>query len=219
LPLDPGQYVKIAVADQGHGIQPENLNKIFDPYFTTKPKGSGLGLAVVYSIIKRHNGYITVDSVINKGTTFTFYLPALGRQSELKKKSSTAFSQGQGKVLVMDDEEGIRKIIGAILEKAGYTVHYADNGDQTLAVYNAARREKEPFDVVILDLVVPAGMGGKETMGKLLSLHPEVKAIVCSGYSNDPVMAHYKQYGFKEVLVKPFNPDELTRIVKKVLSA
>jgi len=217
IPLREGKYVKITFSDEGMGIPKNHLSKIFDPYFTTKQRGSGLGLATVFSVIQKHDGYITVESESGKGTTFYIYLPA---KEEAKKEEKTKsrveqYLRGEGKILVMDDEETIRNTLGGILKKLGYIVTLTTRGEEALTEYKKALSSGEPYDVVVLDLTIAGGMGGKKTMEKLLKIDPNVRAIVSSGYSTDPIMAHYDEYGFKAVAVKPYDVDELVKAIRK----
>jgi len=209
LPLQEGRYLNITISDQGHGIPRKLFPKIFDPYFTTKQKGSGLGLAVVYSIIKNHSGYINVESELGAGTTFTIYLPASPQHMQKKKVSADKIFTGKGRILVMDDNKMVRDVLRDILKYLGYKVDFSKDGAEAIEMYRKALETEQPFDVVILDLTVPGGMGGKETLQELLTIDPEVKAIVSSGYSNDPVMAHYKEYGFIDVMTKPYKSTEI----------
>ena len=221
LPLAPGKYVLITVRDQGLGIPPEHLAKIFDPYFTTKQSGSGLGLAVVYSIIANHAGHITVQSETGKGTIFSIYLPSTGKQPLAEKPDETpaSLAKGQGKILVMDDEELIRNVSTAMLRQLGYEAHAANDGEETITRYLQAKKDGQPFDLVIMDLTVPGGMGGKETIGHLRQLDPQVKAVVSSGYANDPIMANFNKYGFCGVAPKPFSLQELSELLQMILSS
>ncbi|MCD6400113.1 PAS domain S-box protein, partial [candidate division WOR-3 bacterium] len=219
LPLPTGKYIRIIVKDEGIGIPREHLKRIFDPYFTTKKKGSGLGLAIVYSIIKKHGGYITVESELGKGATFYIYLPAVERKTEKETeyREERAALTKEGKILFMDDDGMVRETVGRMLEKKGYKVETAENGEEAVKKYRKAFNSKKPFDAVILDLTVPGGMGGKEAMKKLKEIDPDVKAIVSSGYSTDPIMSHYKKYGFKGVVAKPFIIEELQEVLRRVL--
>ena len=218
LPLPPGNYVTISVADRGTGIPTENLGKIFDPYFTTKQKGSGLGLATAYSIIKRHNGHIAVESVEGAGTTFHIYLPALDRVLPAEPATAGATRPGAGAILIMDDDEMVRETAGKVLAHLGYTAFYARDGAEAIAAYEQARAEGRPFDAVIMDLTIPGGMGGKEAVKRLRELDPSVKAIVSSGYSDDPVMANYAEYGFNGVVSKPYTIHKLGETIRKALA-
>jgi len=219
LYLQEGKYVKITLQDEGIGVPEEYLPKIFDPYFSTKQEGSGLGLATVYSIIKKHEGYITVQSKVGKGTTFFIYLPAIEEKisGERAKKAIRRTLTGKGRILIMDDEKIVRKAVGGMLGRLGYTVEFAENGEEAITKYEEAKNSGNPFDTVILDLTVPGGMGGKKAIEKLLKIDPDVKAIVSSGYSNDPVMANYEKHGFRAVVAKPFDLKELNEAIKKVL--
>jgi PAS domain S-box-containing protein len=217
LPLREGRYVKIMINDHGIGIPDEYREKIFDPFFTTKQKGSGLGLSTAYSIIKKHDGYITVESEIGSGTTFFIYLPASRKRIAKKQAVGGVPISGAGKVLFMDDEEMVRNTAGEMLRRIGYTVEFARDGAQLIEVYVKALVSGQPFDAVIMDLTIPGGMGGKETIKKLLEIDPAVKAIVSSGYSNDPVMADYKKHGFVGVIAKPYRIKQLSEQLIKTM--
>lgn len=217
-PLSAGRYIKIVVEDQGVGISKNHLPNIFEPYFTTKQKGSGLGLATAYSIIKRHGGHITVYSEIRKGTVFNIYLPASSKGIvELKDKEKYNHA-GQGKILIMDDQESILKMVGRMLNKMGYEVASVTDGNQAIEIYREAYKGQNPFDLVILDLTVPGGMGGANTIPELLKIDPKVKAIVSSGYSNDPIMGNHEEYGFCGVLQKPYTKDQLAEVFNEIFS-
>jgi PAS domain S-box-containing protein len=218
LTLKEGRYVKISIEDQGVGIQEEYLQKIFDPYFTTKQKGSGLGLATVYSIIKSHDGYIRVDSKVGVGTTFHIYIPASENGPQSAGGATDAPIEGSGRILVMDDEEIIREVAVEILEHLGYRVAACCDGAEALEEYRKAEETGDPFTAVIMDLTVPGGMGGKETMKRLLEIDSRVIGIVSSGYSNDPILAHYRDYGFSGVAAKPYNMEELGRELRELLA-
>jgi PAS domain S-box-containing protein len=233
LPIE-GRCVKITIEDNGIGISQENLQKIFDPYFTTKQKGSGLGLAITYSIIKKHGGYITVESEIGVGTTFHIYLPA-SLQKEIQKRSDPSAllridtkphevndeegkpSKSKGKILLMDDEDMIRFVTGEHLRRLKYEVETVEDGSEVLELYKSASESGNPFDAVIMDLTIPGGMGGREAIERLYEIDPEVRAIVVSGYANDPIMANYKKYGFCGVLAKPYETQELDETLQKVI--
>jgi signal transduction histidine kinase/CheY-like chemotaxis protein len=215
--LNEERYLKISIEDNGVGIGKEYLPSVFDPYFTTKQKGSGLGLATVYSIIKNHDGYIEVQSELGVGAKFTIYLPATKGEEEKNGEEKEMVAEGVGRVLIMDDEESVREVAGEMLRHLGYDVEYAGNGNEALQKYSMLREKVQTFDVVIIDLTMPGGMGGKEAMERLLNIDPRVKAIVSSGYSNDPVMAEYNRYGFKGVVCKPYRIEELGKTVKEVM--
>ncbi|MDD5674314.1 MAG: PAS domain S-box protein [Chitinivibrionales bacterium] len=218
VPLAQGAYCKIVVSDTGIGIPAEYIQKIFDPYFTTKQKGTGLGLATTYSIIKKHNGFISVDSAPGKGTTFCIYLPALPHGESPAPQAAVTTCKSGAKILVMDDDETIRGTLGELFKSMGHFVTLADEGAQMLKIYEQALAAKEPFDLVILDLTVPGAMGGKEAMGHLLRINPNVKAIVSSGYAHDPIMAQFKKYGFCATIAKPYNFDDLQRVLQAALA-
>ena len=215
--LRAGPHVKISIQDTGGGIPAEHLARIFDPYFTTKQTGSGLGLSSSYSIIKRHDGHIAVESKRGQGSIFTIYLPASQDVKIQAPLGQGDIAIGHGKVLVMDDEQIIRDLSEEILRSLGYEVELAKNGAEALAKYQQALDAKRPFDVVIMDLTIPGGMGGKETIQKLRNIDPLVKGIVSSGYSNDPIMADYAAYGFKGVITKPYSVESFSRSLSDVM--
>jgi PAS domain S-box-containing protein len=218
LPLSPGKYVRVSIRDAGIGIPKEHLDKIFDPYFTTKQKGSGLGLSTSYSVIKNHEGQMTVDSKLGEGSTFSFYLPASTQKMATEQTREGGALRGKGRILVMDDEEAVRQTAGEILQFLGYEVRLAREGAEAVALYQEAVRSGRSFDLVILDITVPGGMGGKEALQKLLEIDPHVKALVSSGYSNDPIMADYAKYGFKGVIAKPYQLDQMSKIVHDTIT-
>jgi len=217
LPLKQGNYIKLSLTDQGEGIPEQNLHKIFDPYFTTKKEGTGLGLVAAYSIVFKHNGCIEVESEVGVGSTFHIYLPASPGKQQEKEEENKKICRGTGKVLVMDDDEGIRKVAGEILCLLGYSVTYANNGGDAIALYKQALKRQEPFDVVILDLTVTGGMGGRKAIQALKQIDPGVKAIVSSGHTDDPALSNCGEYGFIDYIIKPYNIQELARVVKKAL--
>ncbi|HNJ38985.1 MAG TPA: ATP-binding protein, partial [Acidobacteriota bacterium] len=208
-PLTPGDYIKISVIDQGIGVNPEHLTKIFDPYFSTKETGHGLGLAIAYFVVKKHNGYITVTSEAGIGTQFDIFLPASQvAQPSLRLATGEIASSESSRpvrILVMDDEEIVRETTREMLEALGYEIEVSKDGIEAVVLYGKAIENHTPFSGVILDLTVPGSMGGQETLEKLRLIDPQVKAIVCSGYSNDPILSDYSQYGFVGKLVKPFS--------------
>jgi CheY-like chemotaxis protein len=218
LPLAPGEYVRVSVVDQGIGIPKENLSRIFDPYFTTKQKGSGLGLATSFSIVKRHGGLLTVESAPGEGSAFHIYLPASLGELPVEETREKAPVAGMGKILVMDDEESVRGVVGEMLKAVGYEYELAKNGAEAVELYHRALSKGRPFDAAIMDLTIPGGMGGKEAVKKLIELDPKVKAIVASGYSSDPVMADFKAYGFTGVITKPYDLQTLSRALRTILS-
>ncbi len=221
IALNNGKYIKITIEDDGIGMPQKNLTKIFDPYFTTKDKvsekGMGLGLAICYSIIKNHEGLITVESKPKVGTTFHIYLPASEKEIEKKKEAKVLSLTEKGRLLIMDDEEVVADITKEFLKHIGYEVEVARDGEEAIELYKKAMESEKPFDVAILDLTIPGGMGGKETIGKLLEIDTDVKAIATSGYSNNPVMTEFAQYGFKGSLIKPYKIEKLGEIISKLM--
>lgn len=205
VPLPPGRYVAVEFSDEGVGIPLEIMPRIFDPFFSSKEKGSGLGLATAYSILKKHEGYITASSEEGSGSTFQIFIPAAMEVVSVEADEELLRTVCEGRILIMDDKEMIRDISTAMLERLGYSVECAVGGREVLDLYRIAIEEDRPFDVVILDLTIPGGMGGRETMKNLLDIDPDVIAVVSSGYSTDPVMAEYKSYGFSGVMAKPYS--------------
>jgi two-component system, cell cycle sensor histidine kinase and response regulator CckA len=219
--LLPGDYIRIRIRDEGVGIPEASLKRIFDPYFTTKPKGSGLGLATTYSIVKNHNGLITVESEVHMGSTFTVYLPA-ARHEDLaveQPHSNTQMVVGTGRVLIVDDEEPIRTLVEFTLSHLGYQVTQAETALDGVNIYRQKLEAGERFDAVILDLTLPGGMGGKEALKKLIELDPTVNAIVSSGYATDATMSRYQDFGFRGVIAKPYEAAELGKIVHDVIES
>jgi PAS domain S-box-containing protein len=220
LSLKNGEYVKIVIQDTGVGIAQKHIDKIFDPYFSTKEKGSGLGLTSSYSIINKHGGYIGVESQVGKGSTFTLYLPAsqiIYKSEERKISQKTPLPVG-GRILVMDDEEPVRSAAKEMLSYLGYEAELAVDGDEAVTMFKDAIAADSPYVAVILDLTIPGGMGGSETVKRLRKIDPAVKAIVSSGYSNDPIMADYKKYGFTSIIIKPYRINDLEDALKQTVS-
>ncbi|MBF0316351.1 MAG: response regulator [Oligoflexia bacterium] len=221
-------YVLIRIKDEGAGISPDDLSRIFDPYFTSKPHGIGLGLAIVYSIIKKHDGHIEVESVPSIGTTFSIFLPVVSHaQSEEKLKQdvskeidSKVEKRNQGhknvRILVMDDENAILNIMKIRLEQAGYDVSCTVNGEQAIKTFKQELQRGNRFDVVILDLTIPGGIGGKEVLNQMLLIDPSVKSIASSGYSNDPIIANPTHFRFTDRLLKPYTSQELYQLLNKL---
>ena len=216
-PLPRGRYVKIAVADRGVGIPAEHLPQVFDPYFTTKGAGNGLGLAVCHSIVAKHKGHIRVDSEPGVGTTFEVFLPASQRAVPPTRKKRRAVAARRGRLLLMDDDDLVRRGAGRMLEVIGYEVESVEEGAQAVEAYRRAAEAGRAFDVVVLDLTVPGGMGGLECIAKLLEIDPGVLAIVSSGYSEDPIMAQFRDHGFHGVVPKPYTMEELSDALRRAL--
>ncbi|MDM8539593.1 DUF3365 domain-containing protein [Desulfococcaceae bacterium HSG9] len=213
-----GRHVQITVKDNGVGIASEYLDKIFDPYFSTKQKGSGLGLASAHSIISKHNGTITVDSLLNKGSTFTIRLPATEKTVIEKPTAETYLVDVSSvRILVLDDDEAVREITAAMLEKLGHEATFAVDGQEAVAKYRKAHQNETGYDMVIADLTIPGGMGGQEATREILKIDPQAKIIVSSGYATDPVMANYKEYGFQGRAEKPYRLAELRKVIQQVL--
>jgi PAS domain S-box-containing protein len=218
LPLSPGRYVHLAVSDSGTGISAENLSRIFDPYFTTKKQGSGLGLATVYSIVKKHQGLIDVESQLGKGTTFHLWLPAANRAAPEKIAEVIVGIPLQARILFMDDEQPIRDIARAFMRRLNVECQLAVDGAEAVRKYQEALDADRPFDIVVMDLTVPGGIGGREAMELLQKIDPSVRAIVSSGYSQDPVMANHRAYGFRSVLPKPYDLGQLRHALEETMS-
>ena len=211
------QWILISVQDHGIGIPKENLGKVFDPYFTTKSTGSGLGLATSYSIIRNHGGVLWAESEVGVGSQFSFILPALLPEKNTPSPNQKEIKFGHGNILIMDDEEQIRKVLGEMVQTCGYSFQAVSDGEQALKVFSQAQDCGKPFSAVILDLTIPGGLGGKEVVKDMLSLDPHLRAIVVSGYSNDPVLANFEDYGFKGRVAKPFNLVDLSIVLNSVI--
>lgn len=217
LPLDDGSYVRIDIEDDGPGIPDEHIGSIFDPFYSTKEDGSGLGLSTAYSVVRSHSGHITVRSEVGMGTAFSIYLPAQPERGTEVTDAEAEIREGGGRILVMDDDEMVRNVSCGILDSIGYRTRAVANGEEAVREFEAAIASGKPYDAVILDLTVPGSMGGRQTMQKLRELDPEVAAIVSSGYANDPVMSHYREYGFVAALSKPYSAKEMADVVGRVL--
>jgi len=221
--LPYGRYIQVTLADTGEGIPPENLPKIFDPYFSTRPGGVGLGLAICYSIVKRHGGCIRVESEPGRGSSFHVILPALaGPEPPPARKAEPPADRAEqrksaARILLLDDEPQVRQVISAMLGRLGHKITGTGDGKDTLKEYERAMREEKPYDLVIMDLTIPGGMGGKETIAELKKLDPKVKAVVASGYSQDPILSEHDRFGFCGVVNKPFRMDDLIRTITQVL--
>jgi len=222
VPLLPaGDYVCIAVQDQGVGINPENLKRIFDPYFTTKDGGNGLGLATSYSIVTNHHGMMTVESVLSAGSIFKVYLPksaaATPAPSVKKELNTNTIHVGHGRILVMDDMEAMMLVAGEILKVLGYEVEYATDGVEAIEAYKKASEAGHPFAAVVFDLTVPRGMGGEEACRILLEYDPDLIAVASSGYSNSSVMSEHEKAGFKAVVPKPYRIKDMSAALQRIL--
>jgi len=216
--LTKGDYVEISVQDSGIGIPEKYLQKIFDPYFTTKEKGSGLGLATSYSIIRNHDGLIDVMSELGKGSTFFIYLPAMRAEKKFKEHPAITSVIRKGKILVMDDDNLVRCLAGEQIKTLGHEVECAKDGMEAIEKFILAKDSGKPFDIVVLDLTVKSGIGGERTIGELRVIDPNVKAIVSSGYANSQAMANCSSYGFKARLTKPYSLEDLRDIINVLLS-
>lgn len=220
IPLAPGRYIRISIEDRGVGIEETELERIFDPYFSTKQSGNGLGLTICYAIVSKHGGYIGVRSVVGKGSVFDVYLPAVDHGDPVAtgaERAMPSVQQGSGRILVMDDEEVVRKVIRAMLNVMGYEVKCAEDGIRAIELYRQALGTDASFDAVIFDLTVPGGMGGEEAVARLREIDPSLKAIVSSGYSRHAIMADYKRYGFDGAVAKPYRLFELSNVLREVL--
>ena len=222
MTLPAGEYVRVSISDRGTGIPKELLAKIFDPYFSTKQrgerKGMGLGLTICHSIVQKHGGTILVKSEPGVGSTFEVYLPASRHAVDPRRAKTRKAAPSPGRILVMDDEEGVRIVVGATLQRMGHQVELAEEGQSAVEVYRRAREMGHPFDAVILDLTVRGGMGGREALQALRHLDPGVKAMVMSGYAHDPVVLEYQNHGFKGALAKPFDAEQLQECLAGVMS-
>jgi signal transduction histidine kinase len=218
FPLPEGRYVKITVQDSGRGIPKEVLSNIFDPYFTTKAEGSGLGLTTAYAIVIKHEGYITIASEVDGGTTVVIYLPASQKATVSAQTHASIPLSGSGRLLIMDDEAIVRNVLRQLLESLGYTVECVQDGTEAVAAYQRAQAAGQPFAVVILDYTIPGGMGGLEALARLRALDPQVTALISSGYANNPVVADWAYYGFSGVVAKPYTIAQLQEALHNVLS-
>jgi len=220
LMLPPGAYVKISFTDQGVGISSEDLRRILDPFFTTKTTGTGLGLTTTYRIVKAHGGNIGIRSTVGKGSTFSFYLPSTGQvfhDCSFAATVCTPAGNAGAAFLVMDDEEVIRELAADILEHLGCQVSSCADGQEAVRLYREAAEGGRPFTAVLMDLTIPGGMGGKEAAQAILAIDPAAYLIVSSGYSSDPVMAEYRQYGFSAAIAKPYTIEEIDQVVKNAM--
>jgi signal transduction histidine kinase/ligand-binding sensor domain-containing protein/CheY-like chemotaxis protein len=217
--LRPGQYVEVEIVDDGPGIDPGDTDRIFDPYFTTRDGHTGMGLPTSYSIVKRHGGLLVVDSIPGACTTCRMYVPASLEQTLPPDAEEFKAGSRPGRILVMDDERAIRNLVGKALQREGHAVVLASDGEEALALYIQHMEEGRGIDLVVLDLMVPGGMGGRDTIRFLQQTDPDVRAIVASGYSDDPVVAEYQRYGFCGCILKPFTTEDLLNAVRSALAA
>jgi nitrogen-specific signal transduction histidine kinase/CheY-like chemotaxis protein len=219
-PEPPRLNVKISIRDHGPGIPKEILPRVFDPFFSEKQKGSGLGLATVFSIVKKHDGRIEVESEPGKGTSFIIFLPAAQTRTGFEaRKAEHRVHKGHGSILFMDDEEILRKVAREMFYGMGFSVTFAVDGTQAVDLYRESIAGKRPFDAVILDLTIPGGIGGREAIEDILKVNAQVKAIASSGYSDDPVMAEPRAFGFSDTLPKPYTQTDLEAVLHRVLNA
>jgi PAS domain S-box-containing protein len=215
--LPPGRWIKITIRDQGCGIPADQIPNVFDPYVTTKASGSGLGLTIAHNIVTKHDGYITIASEVGGGTTVVLYLPATAHPFVPPPARPRPPLVPQETMLVMDDDDAIRAVLVDMLTQLGYQSQCVREGAEAIALYQQARDTGQPFTAVLLDLTVPGGMGGQETIGHLRAIDPQVRAIVSSGYTTDPVMAHYSAYGFRGALRKPYTVEGLQEVLQRVM--
>jgi CheY-like chemotaxis protein len=214
-----GSFVQVSIQDDGAGIPPDLLSRIFDPYFTTKPTGTGLGLAVAHAVVRNHGGRLLVDSAVGKGTTFHIYLPRSAQQPlGSVRVDRSGVAPRTLRLLLMDDDPMVRKVTAAILSRAGYRCEAASEGREAIEYFEAARRRGEPFDGVILDLTVQGGMGGEEALVHLRRLDESIPALVLSGYADSDILAEFGRYGFSARLAKPFASGELVNTVREMLA-
>ena len=213
------RYVRITISDNGIGIPDNLLEKIFAPYFTTKEEGSGLGLAISHAIINKHDGSISVQSKQGEGTTFTIHLPvSTSEQQPEENGNAMETTRRKARVIIMDDEDMIREITGAMLAMLGHEAFEIKDGQEAVAFYKKELAAGRPIDLLIMDLTIPGGMGGKEAAQEIHAINPAAKMVVASGYSNDPVMAHYQEYGFAATINKPFQINDLISVLNQTLS-
>jgi PAS domain S-box-containing protein len=216
MPVKAGDYIRVAITDHGTGIPKEHLEKIFDPFFSTKINAIGLGVPTSFSIARQHGGHLSVESEVGSGSTFYLYLPASAPKQAKKEAIKAA---GKARILVMDDEQGVREVAGRMLTHIGYEdVEYAADGAAAIKLYKSAMESGQPFSAAILDLTIPGGYGGEWTIKKLLKIDPAVKAIISSGYIDDPVMADYSDYGFSGMIAKPYTIEELRKALQDVIA-
>ncbi len=221
VPSIGGPHIRLEIEDDGSGITPGMMKKIFDPYFSTKLGHSGLGLTTALSIVRKHGGHLELKSTPGKGTVCTIYIEATGERAALKPRNEPeeCIKKARGRILIMDDEELVRNSVRAILGSYGYEVETARDGEEALEIYADARDSDEPITITLMDLTIQGGMDGKDTIAELKALDPEAKAIVCSGASSDPIMVNFRDHGFNGAIRKPFHPDELNTLLTELIEA
>jgi PAS domain S-box-containing protein len=213
-----GAYVEVALTDTGIGIAPENLAKIFDPFFSTRPNGTGLGLAMAYSIVRKHDGHLRVESRLGEGSSFTLYLPVSPQaMPPLREALGGTAGASTSRVLFMDDDADILELAGAVLRLLDYDPVLTRDGNEAIDAYQEARAAGRPFAAVILDLTIPGGMGGRDTIRRLREIDPDVRAIVSSGYSNDAVLSEHRAHGFRAMVAKPYRMEDLARALSEAI--
>ncbi len=217
VPLAAGRYVRLTVRDSGPGIAPEIRSRIFEPFFTTKTQGTGLGLATSYSIVRKHGGHIDVESEVGAGTRFMVYLPASEAPAYGDDASLDRAHAGEGRVLVMDDEEYVRDVVQEMLDELGYEALLVADGDAAVRAFDAAHGTPRAFNAVILDLTIPGSVGGAAVLERLRAIDPDVRAVASSGYSGDPIMADPRSHGFVAQLTKPYTTEDVGRVMSRVL--
>jgi len=218
LPLKEGRYVKISISDQGIGIPEKHLPRVFDPFYSTKDRGSGLGLSIAHRIIDKHKGTIQVESELGTGTTFHMYLPSSEKEPAVVERAWAKRIQGKGRILLIDDDEGVRRSAKEMLKRLGYDIECVKDGKEGVRFYLRAKESGRPFATVIMDLTIPGGMGGKEAIKNLKEIDPGARVIVSSGYSDDPVLQDFSEYGFSGVVAKPYSMDDLAEVIHSVLT-
>lgn len=215
--LSPGKYISIEIEDNGPGIDKETLGKVFDPFFTTKSQGSGLGLAISHSIIKKHGGTINIKSGKEKGTIVSIMLPVIKPANQIAEEpESLEPLSGQGRILILDDDKLVIQTAKGIIENLGYKTDTADKPSNAIEKYRNEFENGNRYKFVIMDLTIPGDLGGKDVVKELLKIDPDVRAIVSSGYSTDPVMANYRDYGFTGILEKPYRTEEIVNLIRKI---
>ncbi len=215
--IEGGAYVRISVEDQGRGLSAEDSRRIFEPFFSTKGEGRGLGLASCHTIVKRHQGHIRVDSGEGRGAVFHVYLPAVRQPSFSREEKPRRPDIERARVLLIDDDEMIRKATGEALHWMGYEVITARDGGEGIRCFQKARENRRPFKAVVLDLTLPGALGGRETMKQLMTIDPGTKVVLFSARSDDPVCQNYREFGFCGIVNKPFELDDLSEVLGNLI--